>query len=569
MDVFSELQELFKLKKLKIKTQTRKTLLKWAQDVKFEERRKAFYEACEPGKVLSKVSICKLKKRPDWSKRLEMLKTKDLRKAIKDFLHRLGVLEVQSQADLKKLAKTKHWHKVLSLTQDALEDTKKGGTHPLYINRDGRRVPNPNFRQVDGQSRLQVQRGRNGRIIQDLRSMSPSRGRVTSGQLQAREDWGQQQNDQYEMDRSHAELQEILHDQELHMEHQNELIQELIRTRDKLLKPTPGQQTPPRSPKKRTPDHSPRKRTPERAQAALSGGGGYREKDELPLLAAQDQSRCVLFDPDEVYCTPVPLGKAKLKKKQNTVIQTLTFRRKQMCEKLHFMQLKLKELELNQRLWKAFEYSRQGDFMANFSKKDLSQFQKCGKNAIWTPSQLHELKAVSACMSRSQELCRNYRDGKARFQNEDVLSDKEYMLGNFSVEELETMRRSYGDPWVKRALKNREREPVYSRQQLICEKGPRQEVIVQKQLPPENKEGLESKVGTINMGGLGTGDGGLVDTRSGNQLGGVASSTPDPVTGVAGYSGRLPATSGNIPRETGVVHGRTALRGGERSGRLE
>jgi hypothetical protein len=234
-----------------------------------------------------------------------------------------------------------------------------------------------------------------------------------------------------------------------------------------------------------------------------------------------------------------------------------------MCEKLHFMQLKLKELELNQRLWKAFEYSRQGDFMANFSKKDLSQFQKCGKNAIWTPSQLHELKAVSACMSRSQELCRNYRDGKARFQNEDVLSDKEYMLGNFSVEELETMRRSYGDPWVKRALKNREREPVYSRQQLICEKGPRQEVIVQKQLPPENKEGLESKVGTINMGGLGTGDGGLVDTRSGNQLGGVASSTPDPVTGVAGYSGRLPATSGNIPRETGVVHGRTALRGGK------
>ena len=130
MEVFTEMQTLFKLKKLKIKTQTRKTLLKWAKDVKFEERRKAFYEACEPGKVLSKVSICKLKKRPDWSKRLEMLKTKDLRIAIKDFLHRLGVLEVQSTTDLKKLAKDKHWQKVLTLSQDALQDQEKTGGAP-------------------------------------------------------------------------------------------------------------------------------------------------------------------------------------------------------------------------------------------------------------------------------------------------------------------------------------------------------------------------------------------------------------------------------------------------------
>ena len=61
MEIFTELQQLFQLKKLKIKIQTRKTLLKWAKDVKFEERRKAFYEACEPGKVLSKVPICKQK----------------------------------------------------------------------------------------------------------------------------------------------------------------------------------------------------------------------------------------------------------------------------------------------------------------------------------------------------------------------------------------------------------------------------------------------------------------------------------------------------------------------------
>ena len=59
------------------------------------------------------------------------------------------------------------------------------------------------------------------------------------------------------------------------------------------------------------------------------------------------------FDPDEVYCTPVPLKKAKLKKKQESVIQNLTFKRKEMCEKLNLMQLKLKELEINERLWRA------------------------------------------------------------------------------------------------------------------------------------------------------------------------------------------------------------------------
>ena len=201
-----------------------------------------------------------------------------------------------------------------------------------------------------------------------------------------------------------------------------------------------------------------------------------------------------------------------------------------MCEKMHLMQMTLKELEVNQRLWKAFEHSRQGDFMATFSKKDLSQFQKCGKNAIWTPSQLHELKAVTACLQRSQELCKNYREGKARFQDDEVLGSKNYMLGNFSVEELETMRRSYGDPWVKRALKNREREPVYNRQQLICESGPRQEVILQKQIPPEKPT---DKIGTVNMGGLGTG--GL-----GKGTGGFASAAQKPITDIAGYSRLFP-----------------------------
>ena len=99
------------------------------------------------------------------------------------------------------------------------------------------------------------------------------------------------------------------------------------------------------------------------------------------------------------------------------------------------------------------------------------------------------------------------QEGKARFQDADVLGSKEYMLGNFSFEELETMRRSYGDPWVKRALKNREREPVYNRQQLICESGPRQEVIVQKNIPPALEKPVEKpvekQVASIQTAGLG------------------------------------------------------------------
>ena len=70
-----------------------KTLLKWAKDTKFEERRKKFHEALEPGKVLSKVGIVKQDgKRPEWTKSLDMLKTKDLRKTIHKFLEELGIL---------------------------------------------------------------------------------------------------------------------------------------------------------------------------------------------------------------------------------------------------------------------------------------------------------------------------------------------------------------------------------------------------------------------------------------------------------------------------------------------
>ena len=131
MQLFDELSDIFQLKKLKLKTQTKKTLLSWAKTVKFEERREKFHESCEPGKVLSKVGICKQKKkRPDWTVKLSLIKkTKHLRTAIRNFLDTLGILNLDPKTDIAKLAKTKHWAEVISLTQDALQDdkTKSGG----------------------------------------------------------------------------------------------------------------------------------------------------------------------------------------------------------------------------------------------------------------------------------------------------------------------------------------------------------------------------------------------------------------------------------------------------------
>ncbi|HIB93908.1 MAG TPA: hypothetical protein EYO60_06370, partial [Candidatus Lambdaproteobacteria bacterium] len=347
-----------------------------------------------------------------------------------------------------------------------------------------------------------------------------------------------------------------MYDQAHELRQQDELIREMVETRDQFLATTPGFENPTKTtpgfenPTKKTPPPSPQKTppvSPIKDDGALSGGGREKPRFDIPVMPVQDPSQCILFDPDEVYCTPVPLSNAKLKKKQATVIQNMTFRRKLMCEKLHLMQMTLKELEVNQRLWKAFEHSRQGDFMATFSKKDLSQFQKCGKNAIWTPSQLHELKAVTACLQRSQELCKNYREGKARFQDAEVLGSKNYMLGNFSVEELETMRRSYGDPWVKRALKNREREPVYNRQQLICESGPRQEVILQKQIPPTLEKPVEKQVAGIQTAGLGPS---AIGSAIGPSIGTSAIGPPGPQTRVAGIQAVIDPTVGRtVPPE--------------------
>ena len=92
MELLSDLRETFRLDSIKLNTITRKSLLRWSREVQFEERREKFYSASCNGKLKSRVSICQKKgKRPDWTVRLEMLKTPKIRVSIKSFLEDLGV----------------------------------------------------------------------------------------------------------------------------------------------------------------------------------------------------------------------------------------------------------------------------------------------------------------------------------------------------------------------------------------------------------------------------------------------------------------------------------------------
>ncbi|HIO22810.1 MAG TPA: hypothetical protein EYN22_00270, partial [Nitrospinaceae bacterium] len=131
MELLADLREAFRLDSVKLNTITRKSLLKWSRDVLFEERREKFYGAACSGKLKSRVSICQKKgKRPDWSIRLEMLKTPKIRTAIKIFLDDLGVYTMPKKKNLGALAKEKHWKQVLFLDDEALkdyDDDKTGG----------------------------------------------------------------------------------------------------------------------------------------------------------------------------------------------------------------------------------------------------------------------------------------------------------------------------------------------------------------------------------------------------------------------------------------------------------
>ena len=130
--VLEELLQLFAFKKGNLLTANRKTLELFLRRTKFQERRRAFYEAkCSKGRKVSRVALCKKKKRPAFTEELSNVSTKRLREIIQEFLKELGIentdkLRSKTTKQLEKLGRKHHWPNVLFLSahgvQDAVED---------------------------------------------------------------------------------------------------------------------------------------------------------------------------------------------------------------------------------------------------------------------------------------------------------------------------------------------------------------------------------------------------------------------------------------------------------------
>ena len=93
------------------------------------------------------------------------------------------------------------------------------------------------------------------------------------------------------------------------------------------------------------------------------------------------------------------------------------------------------------------------------------------------------------------------------------------------------MRKNHNDSWVKLALKNREPDIPYSRQQLICEQGSRQEVVYQKVVdkPEKGKSVIDKKLESLGLAPAGLAPVGLGPTGIG------PTGIPDPKTAVMGH----------------------------------
>ena len=278
MELFEQISEIFELKTLNFQKQTKKTLLHWAKRVKFEKRREKFFESCGEGKILSKVSICKSKDRPEWTNPLEGQKVKDIRKSIKNFLSVLGLLKIQGteKKKIESLAKERNWEAVITLSKDSFEDSheKRGsGDHS-----DSDELKDETYRRTQNES-----------------------------------------------SKTQAEWEKAFQHQRAHMSEQDYLIRELIKAQDAKLpaleaisrsqsptKPDSRKRSP--SPKKRKP--SPKRKSPPPSPLGPAGGGGMKDElPRIPVLNVPYRSNCVLYDPDEVNCDPDNLSKMKLFRK--------------------------------------------------------------------------------------------------------------------------------------------------------------------------------------------------------------------------------------------------------------
>ena len=90
MEQLKILVDVFQLGKIKFESANRKPLMRWISSSNFEERRKRFFEMCHDHEKHSRVGSV-LGKRGEYTKPVENLTTKQLRKAIVKFIKTIGL----------------------------------------------------------------------------------------------------------------------------------------------------------------------------------------------------------------------------------------------------------------------------------------------------------------------------------------------------------------------------------------------------------------------------------------------------------------------------------------------
>ena len=121
-ELFQKLVDLFQIRTIDFEKAARKTLDRWLNETEFQKRRERFYECCEDGEQKSKVALCRQEERPEYTKLLKTMKTKEIRSAIVNFLQDDLKILNSSVKPSKKIARKLRWEKVLFLS----DDKKKG-----------------------------------------------------------------------------------------------------------------------------------------------------------------------------------------------------------------------------------------------------------------------------------------------------------------------------------------------------------------------------------------------------------------------------------------------------------
>ena len=487
-ELYEKIVRIFEISKVNIEKANRRTLLRYATRVKFQERREAFYSVCEEG-TKSKVAICKTDERPTWVHNLETLKTKSLRAQLKGFLKELGAFINPKKHDLEEMAEKKNWHQVVYLD----DETKEGGMATpaelaaqaaaarLAASRPGRLAAGRGRRgrsgghpaspaplriqaaapapfdqnkalmslQQDMQEIIRDQRGRgyiNERVIDLVRD-------AREGQDGLRRDLG---NNLRRLDDRLNDDQKIDERHRIDKDHKLDDIKALLQK---------GKQAGPLTPYDKK----------DLNIIPLEGWGGPGAGDQ-DFLGGGDGTRvlrtkggnCYFLEAEEdAVCKPNNWKRNEFTKTARNKLRKLAESKAITCAKIDLLRCLTVEFMAQMKMWRRFNQNCQGDYLASITADEVKELT-CKNKPVFSGPDLHTMKAVANCYAQSQNLCKGHSDVMARFNDEKVTGDRDYTMGHLCYSDLVANARKYNDPWTKAALRHRKPDPIEEKT-LICE----------------------------------------------------------------------------------------------------